>query len=162
MTESSKEQTKHEYYKCESHRVSKIFHFKVNLSELKMVSHLILAFSLAVQLYLSQSSIEANSKPFQKSPCWMCNVTHCKQCVASQWTPWNQCSAPCGKNGYQSRTRLVHPLPSCGETGSCRDLTTKEWRPCNRFCHNGGTPDRWACRCPLNYTGDCCETGLCS
>ncbi|KAL9987366.1 hypothetical protein ACROYT_G001660 [Oculina patagonica] len=89
----------------------------------------------------------------------MCDVTHCKKCVASQWTQWNQCSAPCGINGYQSRTRLVYRPPSCGEE-SCRDLTTKEWRPCNRFCHNGGTPGRWACACPLNYIGDCCETGF--
>lgn len=127
-----------------------------------MVSYLTLAFSLAVQLYFSQSSKEAYSQSFQKRPCWMCDVTHCKQCVASQWTPWNQCSAPCGKNGYQSRTRLIYKPPSCGEGSACRDFTTKEWRPCNRFCHNGGTPDRWACTCPLNYIGDCCETGLCA
>lgn len=123
-----------------------------------MVPLQILTISLAVQFYLCESSIEANSQ----RPCWMCDVPHCKQCVASEWTPWNQCSSPCGMNGYQSRTRLVYRPPSCGEK-SCRNLTAKEWRPCNRFCYNGGTPARWACTCPpLNYIGDCCETGLCN
>lgn len=131
----------------------------MTVSELKMSTHLILTIFLAVQLYFCSSNIAENSQSFQKQQCWMCDIPHCKKCVASQWTSWSQCSAPCGINGYQSRTRLVYRPPSCGEE-SCRDLTTKEWQPCNRFCHNGGTPARWACTCPLNYIGDCCETGL--
>lgn len=124
-----------------------------------MASYLILRLSLAVHLYFSQSLIAMNSQSFQNRPCWMCDVAHCRECVASQWTPWSQCTTPCGKNGYQSRSRLVYRPPSCGEI-SCRDLTAKEWRPCNRFCYNGGTPGRWACTCPLNFIGDCCEAGL--
>ena len=123
-----------------------------------MVSYLILTILLVAQLYFCQCSVEANSKPFQKRPCWMCDTPSCKQCVTSQWAAWNHCSAPCGLNGYQSRTRLVYQPQSCGN-GSCQNLTAKEWRQCNRFCQNGGTPARWGCTCPLNYIGDCCETG---
>lgn len=111
--------------------------------------------------YLSESSVEVNSPPqsFLKRPCWLCDVPRCKQCVTSQWTPWSQCSSPCGKKGYQSRSRLVHRPSPCPE-GSCQHLPAKEWQPCNRLCHNGGSPARWFCSCPQNYTGDCCETGL--
>ena len=128
-----------------------------------MVPCLILTLSLFVVLpRFCESSIETDfPQPFQKRPCWLCDVLHCKQCVTSQWTPWSQCSSPCGKKGYRSRTRLVHRPPSCPE-GSCGHLPAKKWQPCNRFCHNGGTPARWFCSCPLNYIGDCCETGLCS
>jgi len=109
---------------------------------------------------LSESSVEVNSpQSLLKSPCWLCDVPRCKQCVTSQWTPWSQCSSPCGKKGYQSRSRLVHRPSSCPE-GTCQHLPTKEWQPCNRFCHNGGSPAQWLCSCPQNYTGDCCETGL--
>ena len=126
-----------------------------------MVPYLILTLSLVINIpRLSESSIEANSlQPLQKRVCWLCNVPLCKECVASQWTPWNQCSAPCGNKGYQSRTRVVHRPPSCAN-GSCQHLNIKEWQPCNRFCHNAGSPSRWFCSCPINYIGDCCETGL--
>lgn len=123
-----------------------------------MVSHLTLIISLVGLLYLCHFHVEANSRPFQKKSCWMCDAPRCDKCVTSQWTTWNQCSAPCGLNGYQSRNRVVHQPSSCG-AGSCQNLIAKEWRPCNRWCQNGGTPARWGCQCPLNYIGDCCETG---
>lgn len=124
----------------------------------KMVSHLTLIISLVGLLYLCHFHVEANFRPFQKKSCWMCDAPRCDKCVTSQWTTWNQCSAPCGLNGYQSRNRVVHQPSSCG-AGSCQNLIAKEWRPCNRWCQNGGTPARWGCQCPLNYIGDCCETG---
>ena len=126
-----------------------------------MVPYLILTLSLVIEIpRFCDSSIEANSlQQLQKRVCWLCDVPHCKECVASLWTPWNQCSSPCGNKGHQSRTRLVHHPSSCAN-GSCQHLKTKEWQPCNRFCHNGGSPARWFCSCPMNYIGDCCETGL--
>lgn len=123
-----------------------------------MVSQLSLIISLVFMLYLCHFRVEANSRPFQKRSCWMCDAPRCDKCVTSQWTSWNQCSAPCGLNGYQSRSRVVHQPSSCG-VRSCPHLSVKEWRPCNRWCQNGGTPARWGCHCPLNYIGDCCEAG---
>ena len=126
-----------------------------------MIPCLILTFSLTVVLpHFCESSIEANiPQSLQKRLCWLCNVPQCQQCILSQWTQWSQCSSPCGTKGYNSRTRLVHRPPSC-PVGSCGHLLSKEWQPCNRFCRNGGTPNRWFCSCPLNHIGVCCETGL--
>ena len=122
-----------------------------------------LLLTIALPHFSEGGSIDANyaesSSQSFKTPCWLCEVPKCKECLTSHWTQWGSCSSPCGKKGYQSRTRLVHHPSSC-PNGSCTHLLTKTWRPCNRFCHNGGTPNRWFCSCPLNYIGDCCETGL--
>lgn len=130
-----------------------------------MIPCLVLTLLLTIALphFCEGGSLDANyaesSSQSLKTPCWLCEVPKCKECLTSHWTQWGSCSSPCGKKGYQSRTRLVRHPSSC-PNGSCTHLLTKTWRPCNRFCHNGGTPNRWFCSCPLNYIGDCCETGL--
>ncbi|XP_066275460.1 von Willebrand factor D and EGF domain-containing protein-like [Branchiostoma lanceolatum] len=59
---------------------------------------------------------------------------------------WSSCSAPCGNSGTQTRT-----ASGCGAPGP-------ETRPCNRFCHNGGTLLASSCWCSLDFWGTCCET----
>lgn len=126
-----------------------------------MVPFLTLMLSLVfVTPQFGHSSLETRfSQPLQNLTCWLCDVPRCQHCVSSQWTAWSLCSSPCGNKGYQSRTRVVHRPPSC-INGSCQHLLNREWQPCNRFCHNGGSPSRWFCSCPVSYIGDCCETGL--
>lgn len=130
-----------------------------------MIPCLVLTFLLTIASphFCEGGSLDANyaesSSQSFKTPCWLCEVPKCRGCLTSHWTQWGSCSSPCGKKGYQSRTRLVHHPSSC-PNGSCSHLLTKAWRPCNRFCYNGGTPNRWFCSCPLTHIGDCCETGL--
>ena len=130
-----------------------------------MIPYRVLKLLLTIALlhYCGGGNMDANyaesSRQSFKISCWLCEVPVCTEGLTSQWTQWISCSSPCGKKRYQSRTRLVHHPPSC-PNGSCTHVLSKEWRPCNRFCHNGGTPNRWFCSCPLTYIGDCCETGL--
>ncbi|CAH1259099.1 VWDE [Branchiostoma lanceolatum] len=72
--------------------------------------------------------------------------TCCERACTWHWNGWSACSAPCGNSGTQTRT-----ASGCGAPGS-------ETRPCNRFCHNGGTPLASSCRCSLDFWGTCCET----
>ncbi|XP_035672095.1 von Willebrand factor D and EGF domain-containing protein-like [Branchiostoma floridae] len=70
----------------------------------------------------------------------------CRRRSSYSWNSWSACSAPCGTSGTQTRT-----ASGCGSPGS-------QTRPCNRFCHNGGTPKATSCSCSLDFVGTCCET----
>ncbi|KAI8488008.1 hypothetical protein Bbelb_341260 [Branchiostoma belcheri] len=66
------------------------------------------------------------------------------------WTSWSACSAPCGNSGTQTRTAVVF-----GTATACYQT-----RPCNRFCHNGGTPLATSCSCPLEFQPNDLKFGM--
>ncbi|XP_078600149.1 uncharacterized protein LOC144875177 [Branchiostoma floridae x Branchiostoma japonicum] len=90
---------------------------------------------------------------------------HPVDCVWSTWYSWGPCTAPCGNSGLQTRTRFIAQHAANG--GRECIGSSRESRPCNRFCNNGGTPAGAGCDCAPGYTGTCCSTpwqkeGTCS
>lgn len=78
-----------------------------------------------------------------------------RHCVVSGWSAWSACSQPCGNNGLQSRTRTVKIPPA---NGGRRCPALSEQRACNRFCHNGGSPQASRCSCRPGFSGTCCQS----
>ncbi|XP_078693848.1 uncharacterized protein LOC144923323 isoform X2 [Branchiostoma floridae x Branchiostoma belcheri] len=79
-------------------------------------------------------------------------------CRWGGWGAWSSCSAPCGSSGVQSRYRSIAQHAAHGGSG-CSGPSS-ESQPCNRFCHNGGTPAGSRCSCHPGYSGTCCSTDV--
>ncbi|XP_070570696.1 uncharacterized protein [Ptychodera flava] len=76
-------------------------------------------------------------------------------CSVSSWSSWSECSAPCGTDGTQTRTRSVTNPASCG--GSC-SYQLKETQACNvPGCNDHGSPRSTYCDCVDEWWGTCCE-----
>ncbi|CAH1245436.1 SCUBE1 [Branchiostoma lanceolatum] len=74
------------------------------------------------------------------------------------WGGWSSCSAQCGNSGVMTRSRTITQHAAHGGSG-CSGPSS-ETQPCNRFCHNGGTPAGSRCSCQPGYTGTCCSTDV--
>ncbi|CAH1233664.1 UMOD [Branchiostoma lanceolatum] len=79
-------------------------------------------------------------------------------CQWGGWSDWSSCSATCGPDGTQYRTRSVAANAQCG--GSDCSGTDSEIQACNRVCYNNGSVSDGQCVCGLGYTGTCCEIDI--
>ena len=77
-------------------------------------------------------------------------------CTWGGWSGWSGCNHPCGSSGTRARTRGIARGPSCG--GASCSGPSRQVQPCNRFCHNGGTPQNSRCSCSAAFRGTCCQT----
>ena len=78
-----------------------------------------------------------------------------RNCAWSKWSEWGECDNQCGNAGLKGRSRRKQREAQCGGKG-CSDGPT-EFQACNRFCHNGGTPQPGYCTCPDVFWGTCCK-----
>ncbi|XP_078671940.1 uncharacterized protein LOC144911633 isoform X2 [Branchiostoma floridae x Branchiostoma belcheri] len=83
-------------------------------------------------------------------------VCHVVNCAWGPWGSWGGCTAPCGNSGTRTRTRGVAHHAQCGGAGCAGPSSQTE--PCNRFCHNGGTPYASHCACEGDYWNTCCQS----
>ncbi|CAH1233663.1 FBN3 [Branchiostoma lanceolatum] len=81
-----------------------------------------------------------------------CPVVHCRW---GGWSGWSSCSATCGPDGTQFRTRSVAANAQCGGSGCSGP--NRETRACNRVCYNSGSVSGSSCVCEPGYMGTCCE-----
>ncbi|CAH1262112.1 ADGRB2 [Branchiostoma lanceolatum] len=77
-------------------------------------------------------------------------------CAWGPWGSWGGCSAPCGNSGTRTRARGVARHAQHGGAGCAGPSSQTE--PCNRFCHNGGTPFASHCACEGDYWNTCCQS----
>ena len=77
-------------------------------------------------------------------------------CTWGGWSGWGGCNHPCGSSGTRARTRGIARGASCG--GASCSGPSRQVQACNRFCHNGGTPQNGRCSCPAAFRGGCCQT----
>ena len=85
------------------------------------------------------------------------NQTCAVDCVVSDWSNWNTCTAECGSTGVRSRTRSITtpPLngglacPATTEVQACNRVPCpvdcvvgvwNDWSPCSKICDDGSGP----------------------
>ncbi|CAH1263269.1 CSMD3 [Branchiostoma lanceolatum] len=79
-------------------------------------------------------------------------------CAWGGFRDWSQCTATCGTQGTQERTRSISRGASCG--GSACTGDSVERRACNRICYNDGQVTSSGCSCAEGFQGECCETAV--